>query len=95
MSNDIDKAVNRARGDQAYKAKLLRDPHAALEEEGVEFPDGVEVKVVENSAATVYLVLPEDPEDDLGLTADELERVARDISPEMFACLPMASRAHH
>lgn len=95
MSSDFEKAVNRAWGDQTYKAKLLRDPQAALEEEGVDFPDGVEVKVVENDAATVYLVLPEDPEDDLGLTADELERVARDISPELFASLPVRSRARH
>ncbi len=94
MSNDIDKAVNRAWGDQAYKAKLLRDPQSALQEEGVEFPDGVEVKVVENNAATVYLVLPEDPEDDLGLTAEELERVARSISPETLASLPMSRTRH-
>ena len=41
----IAKAVARAWHDAAYKARLLRDPHAALREEGVSLPEGSTVKV--------------------------------------------------
>ena len=57
------KVVAKAWSDEAFKAKLLSDPHAALSEAGIEVPKGITVKVVENTGDTTYLVLPVPPED--------------------------------
>jgi hypothetical protein len=95
VTSDLSKAVNRAAKDQAFRAKLRHDPQAALEEVGVAMPAGVEVKVVENDAAVVYLVLPEQEDEDLGLTAAELKRVAAGITPEQLTSLLKVSAPRH
>ena len=42
----------------------IRDrPKAVLEENGVEVPDGLEIKVVEQTKDLVYVVIPFKPED--------------------------------
>ncbi len=68
------KAIARAWTDEAYKAKLLADPHAALAEMGVKVPAGVTVKVVENTADTHHLVLPMRPDGEL--SDEDAERLA-------------------
>jgi len=95
VTNDLSKAVTRAAHDQTYRAKLRRDPQAALEEVGIAMPDGVEVKVVENDSAVVYLVLPEQEDEDLGLTAEELQRVAAGITPEQLSSLLKVAGPRH
>ncbi len=75
------KAIARAWTDAAYKAKLLRDPHAALAEAGVELPAGMNVKVLEDSADTQHLVLPAAPENAGELPADQLEKLAGGAFP--------------
>jgi|AP12_2_1047962.scaffolds.fasta_scaffold34050_3 Nitrile hydratase, alpha chain len=95
MSNDLSKAVTRASNDRDYRAKLLDDPQAALDDEGIELPEGVDVKVVENDAATIYLVLPEAEDDELGLTAAELERVAAGLTEAQLTSLLMVAGARH
>ena len=68
------KVVARAWGDEAFKAKLMSDPHAALAEHGVEVRAGVTVKVVENTEDRLHLVLPPAPEGEL--SEQDLEKVA-------------------
>ena len=72
----IAKAIARAWTDADYKAKLLNDPHAALADAGVEVPAGSTIKVMENSADTVHVVLPLAPGDTGEVSMDELEKVA-------------------
>lgn len=72
----ISKAVARAWTDPDFKEKLVNDPHAALADVGVDVPDGASVKVVENSADTVHLVLPVMPSSEDTLDMDELENIA-------------------
>jgi len=72
----IAKVVARAWHDAAYKAKLLRDPHAALAEAGVEVPAGTKMKIFENDADTHHLVLPVAPPNSGALSRLELEKVA-------------------
>lgn len=51
--------IAKALKDPAFKAELLKNPAAAIEKAaGVKIPAGVTVKVVEDSATTVHLVLP-------------------------------------
>jgi len=62
-----------------FRQKLLEDPKAAVEEAlGTRLPEGVQVRAVEETAETVYLVLPStSPADEGGELSDrELEAVA-------------------
>src|SRR5271154_4743149 len=68
------KIVARAWRDPAFKAKLLADPHAALEGAGISVPAGVTVKVVENTDTHVHFVLPPKPTQEL--SDEELDKVA-------------------
>ena len=72
----VAKTIARAWADPRFREKLVRDPHAALAEHGVQVPEGKTVKVVENTEDTMHVVLPETPEKTGELHVDELEQVA-------------------
>jgi hypothetical protein len=45
--------------DNAFRQRLLEDPRATMEQElGVRLPEEVQVRAVEETADTIYLVLP-------------------------------------
>jgi hypothetical protein len=51
--------VQRSMEDEDFRQRLLDDPKATVEQElGSGLPEGVEVRAVEESADTIYLVLP-------------------------------------
>jgi len=51
--------IERSFQDDAFRQRLLDDPRAAIEQElGSRLPESIEVRVVEESADTIYLVLP-------------------------------------
>lgn len=51
--------VKKALTDAAFKAELLKNPNAAVEKAaGVKVPAGMTVKVLEDTASVVHLVLP-------------------------------------
>jgi hypothetical protein len=55
------RVVRRAWSDEGYRARLLADPKAALEEElGVALPERLQVQVVEESSDLLCIVLPVD-----------------------------------
>jgi Nitrile hydratase, alpha chain len=72
--------VQRSLEDEEFRQRLLDDPKGTLEQElGSALPQGLEVRVVEESADTIYLVLPSaSPVGDQGgeLSEEELESVA-------------------
>ena len=71
--------VRRSLGDDAFRRRLLEDPRAAIERElNTRLPAGVEIRAVEETPDTVYLVLPGRPADiESGELSDrELESVA-------------------
>jgi hypothetical protein len=45
----------------AFRRKLLKSPHKALADEGIDVPKGHRLKVVENTPKVTYLVLPSKP----------------------------------
>ena len=55
----------RAWSDPVFKKRLVTDPKAVLLEQGIEVPDGADVKVVENTDEVVYINLPRQPQDNL------------------------------
>jgi hypothetical protein len=51
--------INRSLEDEQFRHRLLDDPKGTLEQElGRRLPERIEVRVVEESADTIYLVLP-------------------------------------
>jgi hypothetical protein len=51
--------IQRSLEDESYRRRLLEDPKAAVEEElGARLPEGVQVRAVEETVETIYLVLP-------------------------------------
>ncbi len=65
--------VAKAWEDEAFKQRLLTDPKAALQAEGLSFPEDAEVRVVEPNDRLVYFPLPSKPE---GLTEEQLGGMA-------------------
>ena len=70
--------IERSLEDDAFRQQLLADPKAAVERElGTRFPEGVQVRAVEEKADTFYLVLPSASQAGGGELSDrELEAVA-------------------
>jgi hypothetical protein len=66
--------VARAWRDADFRRRLLAEPAQALAEHGVQVPEGLEVRVVENAAGLVHLILPPKPGDDL--SDEQLDQVA-------------------
>ncbi|MCK6625836.1 MAG: NHLP leader peptide family RiPP precursor [Anaerolineae bacterium] len=53
------KLIAKAQADQAFRQALLNNPKATIETElGAIMPEGLQVKVVEETSNTLYLVLP-------------------------------------
>ena len=62
--------------DDALKARFMADPKAVLTERGIEMPDGMDVKVVENTDITVHMTLPMAPDGHEELSDEELSNAA-------------------
>ena len=77
--------IEKAQSDKDFKKALLDNPKETLIQIGVQVPDEVEVKVVEESAKVVYLVLPVNPDE---LTDEQLDGVAGGSEYGLYGHLP-------
>jgi hypothetical protein len=69
--------VQRSLEDEEFRQRLLDDPKAAVEQEiGRGLPEGVQVRVLEESSDTIYLVLPSASVVGGSLSDEALEAVA-------------------
>ena len=59
------KLVAKAWEDEDFKTRLLDEPMTVFKENGIEIPEGLDVRVVENTDAVVNLILPPQPEGEL------------------------------
>ena len=84
------KLIQRSLEDEGFRRRLLEDPKAAVEDElGTRLPKEVQVRVVEETADTIYLVLPSASAlgDQGGELSDEaLEVVAGGLSSWNESC---------
>ena len=62
--------------DEALKARFMSDPKAVLAEYGMEVPDGMDVKVVENADNCVHITMPAPPSGHAQLSDEELASAA-------------------
>ena len=68
--------IQKASNDPAFRTRLVKHPREVLKQEGWEIPDGLEVRVVENTDTLMHLTLPASS----GLTDEELDKVAGGVS---------------
>ncbi|QFY43234.1 NHLP leader peptide family natural product precursor [Candidatus Methylospira mobilis] len=76
--------------DEAFKEKLLVDTMKTLKEEGVDTPEGVTVKAVENTNSLFHLVIPERNTE---ISNEELEEIVGGRGG-IFAVAGLAYAAH-
>ena len=62
--------------DEALKARFMADPKGVLKEHGLDVPDNLDVKVVENADNCVHITLPTPPTGHMDLSDDELANAA-------------------
>ena len=62
--------------DEALKARFMADPKAVLKEHGLDVPEGMDVKVVENADDCVHITIPAPPVGHMDLSDDELKDAA-------------------
>ena len=62
--------------DEAFKARFMSDPKGVLKEHGLDVPDSIDVKVVENMDDCVHITLPTPPVGDQDLSDDDLRNAA-------------------
>ena len=74
----------KAAEDDAFRARLIADPRATLEEEtGLRFPDDYRLHVREESATDAHLVLPPKP----ALSQEQLNRVSGGLEWRVWVLL--------
>ena len=62
--------------DDALKQRFMSDPKQVLAEYGMDVPDGMDVKVVENADNCVHITMPAAPEGHQSLSDEELSAAA-------------------
>jgi hypothetical protein len=73
------KLIEKALKDEAFRKLLIENPSAAIEKMfNIKLPDSLKLKVLEEDAKTVFMVLPYIPAsgEDIELTEAELESVS-------------------
>ncbi len=59
----LEQLLSRAGEDPDFRTRLLADPEGTLKDEyGFKVPEGMELKVIEDSRSTSHLVLPPNPQ---------------------------------
>ena len=60
--------------DPQLKQRLMQDPKSVLREHGMPVPEGIELRVVENTDQVMYLIVPPPPSDTI--SDEQLDAVA-------------------
>ena len=69
------KVIIKAWKDEAFKKKLIKNPKETLNEFGVNLPENKEMRVLEETDETTFLVIPKCPSGHDQLDNSELERL--------------------
>ncbi len=80
------KIIERAWKDQRFKLLLLKNPRAAFKELGIDLPENIEIRIIEEKPNTVTMVLPALPKGVQELSAAELEKLAGGTGENSKGC---------
>jgi hypothetical protein len=76
QKNDLAQLFAACWKDEALKARFMADPKAVLKEHGLDVPDDMDVKVVENADNCVHITMPAPPSGSVELSDEELSNAA-------------------
>ena len=76
--NPMQKIITRCWEDEEFKKRLMADPAKILGAEGVSVPDGVSIRVMEDTEQVRTLIIPPAPSH---LDDDQLKRITGGIGP--------------
>jgi len=76
----ISRIVAKCWMDEDYKKHFVADPVKVLEDEGIEVPEGVKIRVLEDKPDERSFILPAKP-DDLGFVEELEDRLAASACP--------------
>lgn len=71
------KVIAKAMVDQIFRLRLMKNPREALKDHGIELPANINLKVLEETADTKYLVLPREGAGKL--SEEDLKHIASGI----------------
>lgn len=72
--------IAKAWKDEDFKQQLMNNSKAAIAEAGISLPESINVKVIEETGETFYLVIPQPPSQQEELSEADLESVAGGFS---------------
>lgn len=75
-NNKMNALMAKAAADASFKAQLIENPVATLKAEEIDVPEGLEIRVLENTERVFHLVLPHRSSE---LSDDDLENIAGGI----------------
>jgi hypothetical protein len=78
------KLIAKVWSDASFKERLLADPRAVLEAEGISVPPGVDVKVLEQTYTQLFLVIPTPP---LDVNIQDIDQRMAASSPSVIGCM--------
>lgn len=79
-SKAISRIVAKCWMDDSFKKRFVEDPAAVLKDEGITVPDGVKIRVLEDTSDQRSIILPAKP-DDLGQIEELEDRLAASACP--------------
>lgn len=74
LQNKWQKVIAKAMGDQVFRMRLIKNPKEALKDHGIELPANINLKVLEETAGTKYLILPQEQAGKLA--EEDLKKIA-------------------
>ncbi|MBI4596291.1 MAG: NHLP leader peptide family natural product precursor [Candidatus Tectomicrobia bacterium] len=86
MGKKMSQIVVKAWANPAFKQKLRTEPALTLKGEGVDAPEGMELRVVENTDNICHLVLPAKPHTNAQLSEEMLEKIAAGLRKLVGMC---------
>ena len=75
--------MTKAWSDPDFKARLLADPKAVLAEAGVQVPDGIHMKIIEDTSDVINIVLPASPAGG-AVSEQDMEQIAGGTLPTIY-----------
>jgi hypothetical protein len=83
QQSELGRVIQRSWSDPLFKERLKNNPKAVLAEMGVETPAGLDIEVVENTPAKLYLTLPAPPRRE---SPDDEQIALAAVSPRSGTC---------
>lgn len=73
QSEIFNKIISKCQTDDSFRQDLLDNPNAVLKEAGIEIPEGITFKALENTDKLKHIVLPQKNDE---LSDDDLDSIA-------------------